>query len=435
MSRRIARLKYLVASFLFAALFFIQSLTLTWTPRFAFQALILNLAIMLGIYAFRGFDNSTTYSLNSCIVSYISGTILGILFALIPIILFTPRLPRLTFGVTALVAALVFPLLSCMMMRYSIKHLPPRRYLVIGKEEELAPILEEVEKASMGKFEIYSYMNPTAASLTQAITFEETKPFDAILIGDPKLARDVDFTVNQAEQNGFALEYLPLLVESTLKRIPLEIIDIFRDYYDVAFTDIHVSQRKRVFDLMVSAIGLILSSPVILFLAIAIPIESGWPLIFKQKRIGLHMKPFVFKKFRSLTNVSEEDLNKLEDPNETIGVRETKIGKFIRRLRLDEIPQFINVFQGNMSIIGPRPEMENYHRKALEHIPYYAYRYRLKPGISGWAQINYPHTSTMEDYRRKTEYDLYYIKNQSFRLDLEIALKTVETMLGMRGSK
>jgi len=435
MTRRIASLKYLVATFLFVTLFFIQSLTLIWTPLFVFQALILNVAIMLGIYAFRGFDNSTTYSLNSCVVSYISGTILGILFALIPIVFLNPRLPRPTFFVTAFIAAFIFPLLSCMMMRYTIKHLPPKRYLVIGREEDLGPILEEVKNASMGKIEIYSYMNPSAATLTEAVSFEDTKPFDSILIGDPKLARDVEFTINHAEQRGFAVEYLPLLVESTLKRIPLEMIDIFREYYDVAFTDIHMSQRKRVFDLILSAIGFVLTSPIILFLAIAIPIESGWPLVFKQKRIGLQMKPFVFKKFRSLTNVSEEDLEKLEDPNETIGARVTKIGKFIRKTRLDEIPQFINVFQGDMSIIGPRPEMENYHNKALKSIPYYSYRYRLKPGISGWAQINYPHTSTMEDYRRKTEYDLYYIKNQSFRLDLEITLKTIETMLGMRGSK
>ena len=435
MIKRIANLKYLIATFLFVTLFFIQSLTLTWTPGYAFQALILNIAIMLGVYAFRGFDNLTTYSLNSCIVSYISGTVLGVLFALIPIVFFTPRLPRLTFFVTAAVSGLIFPFLSCMLMRYTIKQLPPRRYLVIGRAEELGPILEEVKKASMGKIEIYSYMNPSAATLTEAISFEDVKPFDAILVGDPKLARSVEDPMGQGEANGYTIEYLPIVVESSLKRIPLELIDIFRDYYDVAFTDIHISQKKRVFDLILSAIGLTITSPLLLFLSIAIPIESGWPLVFKQKRIGLHMKPFTFKKFRSLTNVSEEDLNKLEDPNETIGGRVTKIGKFIRKTRLDEIPQFFNVFQGNMSIIGPRPEMENYHNKALKSIPYYSYRYRLRPGITGWAQINYPHTSTMEDYKRKTEYDLYYIKNQSFRLDLEITLKTIETMLGMRGSK
>ncbi len=435
MIRRIANLKYLIATFLFVTLFFIQSLTLTWTPGYAIQALLLNVAIMLGIYAFRGFDNLTTYSLNSCIVSYISGTVLGVLFALIPIVFFAPRLPRFTFFVTAAVSGLIFPFLSCVLMRYTIKHLPPRRYLVIGREEDLGPILDEVKKASMGKIEIYSYMNPSAATLTEAISLEEVKPFDAILIGDPKLARSVEDPLGQGEANGYTIEYLPIVVESSLKRIPLELIDIFRDYYDVAFTDIQISQRKRVFDLILSAIGLIITSPLLLFLSIAIPIESGWPLVFKQKRIGLHMKPFTFKKFRSLTNVSEEDLNKLEDPNETIGGRVTKIGKFIRKTRLDEIPQFFNVFQGTMSIIGPRPEMENYHNKALKSIPYYSYRYRLKPGITGWAQINYPHTSTMEDYKRKTEYDLYYIKNQSFRLDLEITLKTIETMLGMRGSK
>jgi len=320
-------------------------------------------------------------------------------------------------------------------MRYTIKHLPPRRYLVIGKEEELSPILEEVKKASMNKIEIYTYMNPSPATLTAAIEIEAIKPYDAILIGDPQLARGVEDIINQAEGNGIQIEYLPLLVESSLHRIPIVLVDAFRDYYDVAFSNIHMSYRKRAFDLIMSTFLLVLASPLILFLAIAIPIESGLPIIFKQKRIGMKMKPFLFKKFRSLTNVNPDELDQLDDPNATIDQRVTKIGRFMRKTRLDEIPQFINVFQGTMSIIGPRPEMENYHKQALESIPYYAYRYRLKPGISGWAQINFSHTSTMEDYRKKTEYDLYYIKNQSFRLDLEIALKTIQTMLGMRGSK
>jgi lipopolysaccharide/colanic/teichoic acid biosynthesis glycosyltransferase len=320
-------------------------------------------------------------------------------------------------------------------MRYTIKHLPPKRYLVIGKEEELSPILEEVRKASMNKIQIYSYLNPSPATLAATIEMETARPYDAILIGDPQLARGVDTIVNQAERNGIGVEYLPLVVESTLKRVPIGLIDTFKDYYDVAFSSIHKSYRKRAFDLLFSAFFLIIASPLIIVLSIAIPLESGWPIIFKQKRIGMNMMPFMFMKFRSLVNVSQSELDKLDDPNATISQRVTRVGKLIRKVRLDEIPQFLNVIQGTMSIVGPRPEMVNYHKQALESIHYYSYRYKLKPGITGWAQINYPHTSTMEDYRKKTEYDLYYIKNQSFRLDLEITLKTIETMLGMRGSK
>jgi hypothetical protein len=299
MLRRIANLKYLIASFLFVTLFFIQSLTLTWTPGYAFQALILNVAIMLGIYAFRGFDNLTTYSLNSCIVSYISGTVLGVLFALIPIVFFTPRLPRLTFFVTAAVSGLIFPFLSCVLMRYTIKHLPPRRYLVIGREEDLGPILEEVKKASMGKIEIYSYMNPSAATLTEAMSFEDVRPFDAILIGDPKLAKDVEDVLSQ-RSGEVGVEYLPVVVESALHRIPMKMIDIFGDYYDIVFSQVHISHRKRVVDLVISSFALIVLSPLFLILWLLIVIEDGRPGIFTQERVGLNNKTFRIHKFRSM---------------------------------------------------------------------------------------------------------------------------------------
>ena len=112
-----------------------------------------------------------------------------------------------------------------------------------------------------------------------------------------------------------------------------------------------------------------------------------------------------------------------------------KSGKIIRKLRLDELPQFWNIIKGNMSIVGPRPEMLEFHNMMSNQIPFYNYRLKLNPGITGWAQIHYKHTSTLEDYIKKTEYDLYYIKNRNIFLDIKIMLKTVETMLGMRGTR
>jgi lipopolysaccharide/colanic/teichoic acid biosynthesis glycosyltransferase len=182
-------------------------------------------------------------------------------------------------------------------------------------------------------------------------------------------------------------------------------------------------------------IGIIIGSPIMAILAIAILVESGRPVIFKQKRIGTNMEPFTFIKFRSLKNLSETELEKLNNPNATIKQRVTKAGKLMRKFRIDELPQFFNVLNGTMSVIGPRPEMPAYHNQCLENIPYYSLRYKMKPGITGWAQINYKHTSGLEDYKIKTEYDLYYIKNRSILLDLQITLRTIETMLGMRGAR
>ena len=431
MIRRIASLKYLIATFLFVTLFFIQSLTLTWTPLFVFQVFILNVAIMLGIYAFRGFDNLTTYSLNSCIVSYISGTVLGVLFALIPIVFFTPRLPRLTFFVTAAVSGLIFPFLSCVLMRYTIKHLPPRRYLVIGREEELGPILEEVKKASMGKIEIYSYMNPSAATLTEAMTFEEVKPFDAILIGDPKLAKDVEDVLSQ-RSGEVGVEYLPAVVESALHRIPLKLIDLFSDYYDVVFSQVHISHRKRVVDLVISSFALIVLSPVFLILWLLIVIEDGRPGIFTQERVGLNNKTFRIHKFRSMRKTSESEGSKYATQQ---GDNITKLGKIMRPIRLDEIPQFYDIFKGNMSFIGPRPEQPGFAEELAADLPYYKLRHKLKTGLTGWAQTNYKYAATIEEQEKKLSYDLYYVKNQSTMLDLQIILKTFETVVFRKGAK
>jgi len=427
MLRRIANLKYLIASFLFVTLFFIQSLTLTWTPGYAFQVLILNVAIMLGIYAFRGFDNLTTYSLNSCIVSYISGTVLGVLFALIPIVFFTPRLPRLTFFVTAAVSGLIFPFLSCVLMRYTIKHLPPRRYLVIGREEDLGPILEEVKKASMGKIEIYSYMNPSVATLTEAISFEDTKPFDAILIGDPELARGVQPVLNEAITNNTSIEYLPTLVENSLHRIPIEIIERFRDYYEIVFSEARISRRIRVADIVFSSALLVLFSPFILFSVLYILIRDGRPIFFTQPRHGINARIFKVYKFRTMNDPEEgEDFPTL-----------TKSGKLLRMTRLNEIPQLFSVIKGHMSIVGPRPDIPSTYEYCTREIPFYRYRTRVMPGITGHAQVVYRYVDKLEydTFARRLSYDLYYVKNMDFRLYLSTMLRTAEVMLFRRGAK
>jgi lipopolysaccharide/colanic/teichoic acid biosynthesis glycosyltransferase len=427
MLRKLAGYKYMIATLLYASLFFTQSLTLTWTVGYIFQALILNTAIMLGIYAFRGFDNSTTSSMNSCFVSYLSGTILGVVFAMIPILFFHARLPRFTIAITAALSIFIFPFIGCILMRYTIKHLPPRRYLVIGREEELSPILEEVRKASMNKIQIYSYLNPSPATLAAAIEIETARPYDAILIGDPQLARGVEHILNEAITKNTDIEYLPTLVENTLHRIPIEIITIFKDYYQIIFSQARYSRRIRVMDILFSGALLVLFSPFILFSIIYILARDGRPVFYSQPRHGLNAKIFRVYKFRTMNDPEEEETRP------TI----TRSGKLLRMTRLNEIPQLLSVLKGDMSLVGPRPDIPSTYEYCTKEIPFYRYRTKIMPGITGHAQVLYRYVDKLEydTFARRLSYDLYYVKNMDFRLYLSVMLRTAETMVFRRGAK
>ncbi len=427
MLRKLAGYKYIIATLLYASLFFTQSLTLTWTIGYIVQALILNTAIMLGIYAFRGFDNSTTSSMNSCFVSYLSGTILGVVFAMIPILFFHARLPRFSIAITAALSIFIFPFIGCILMRYTIKHLPPKRYLVIGREEELSPILEEVRKASMNKIQIYSYLNPSPATLAAAIEMETARPYDAILIGDSQLARGVAHILNEAITKNTDIEYLPTLVENTLHRIPIEIITIFKDYYQIIFSQARYSRRIRVMDILFSGALLVLFSPFILFSIIYILARDGRPVFYSQPRHGLNAKIFRVYKFRTMNDPEEEETKP------TI----TRSGKLLRMTRLNEIPQLLSVLKGDMSLVGPRPDIPSTYEYCTKEIPFYRYRTKIMPGITGHAQVLYRYVDKLEydTFARRLSYDLYYVKNMDFRLYLSVMLRTAETMVFRRGAK
>jgi len=190
---------------------------------------------------------------------------------------------------------------------------------------------------------------------------------------------------------------------------------------------------KRWFDVLASLFLLVIIWPVMLLTALAIIIESGWgaPVLYRQIRVGLHGKLFKVIKFRSMFTDAEKD-GKAQWAR-TNDDRITKVGKFIRKVRLDEVPQIYNVLKGEMSFVGPRPERPEFVEKFAETIPYYAERHRVKPGITGWAQLCYCYGSSYQDTIEKLQYDLYYIKNYSIFLDLLIILQTIEVVLWGRG--
>jgi sugar transferase (PEP-CTERM system associated) len=190
---------------------------------------------------------------------------------------------------------------------------------------------------------------------------------------------------------------------------------------------------KRLVGVFISTVMLIALSPLILLIAVAIKLDSRGPALFSQERVGEYGKTFVLYKFRSMQEDAEEETGPVWATEEDCRI--TRVGKIIRKLRIDELPQLWNVFKGDMSFVGPRPERSFFVEKLKETIPYYNERFTVKPGVTGWAQVKYSYGASEEDALEKLKYDLYYIKNMSFLMDMIIIFHTFKIVLLSRGSR
>jgi sugar transferase (PEP-CTERM system associated) len=189
---------------------------------------------------------------------------------------------------------------------------------------------------------------------------------------------------------------------------------------------------KRGFDLAMSALLFVLALPLMAFVAVAIKLDSKGPVFYRQERVGLNGKTYRLWKFRSMRTDAEKNGAVWAKVNDD---RVTRVGRFIRKTRIDEIPQVFNVLMGDMSFVGPRPERPVFVEQLKEEIPFFSLREAVKPGITGWAQIRYPYGASVEDARNKLEYDLYYVKNGSLFLDFGIIFHTVRHVLLGRGAR
>ena len=221
--------------------------------------------------------------------------------------------------------------------------------------------------------------------------------------------------------------------ESHWRHVPVHNIDPFWPL-QMGFQLARISPYhylKRLFDLALSGLLLVICSPLIVLLTFLVWVTSGRPAIFRQLRVGREGHPFTAYKFRTMImrteNENDDIYTRPDDP------RVTRIGRWLRKLRLDELPQLWNVFTGEMSLIGPRAEWIKCAERYEKKIPFYHFRHLVKPGITGWAQVNYPYGESDEDAIVKLQYDLYYIRHYSLKLDAMIVLKTVHTMLFGKG--
>jgi len=192
------------------------------------------------------------------------------------------------------------------------------------------------------------------------------------------------------------------------------------------------SAAKRIFDVTASLLLLVMTLPVIVVFALLVKLDSRGPAFFRQTRVGLYGQPFDVIKLRSMRLDAEVNGAQFAQRNDP---RVTRIGRFIRKVRIDELPQTWSVLKGEMSFVGPRPERPEFVADLEDKLPYYAERHMVKPGITGWAQINYPYGASIEDSRHKLEYDLYYAKNYTPFLDLLILLQTLRVVLWHEGAR
>lgn len=229
--------------------------------------------------------------------------------------------------------------------------------------------------------------------------------------------------------------------ERRLYRIPIMLIGDSIDRKELCNGNKRYFRIKRIVDVFFSTILLTLLTPIMIVTAIAIKLDSPGPIFYQQKRVGLEKATFSLIKFRSMIQDAEKDTGAIWASENDMRI--TRIGRIIRALRIDELPQLLNVLKGEMSLVGPRPERPEFVNNFLGdrsgnklRIPLYSERLAVKPGITGWAQIMYPYAKTHEQSIKKLEYDLYYIKNISFRLDILIMIKTVRVaLLGWNGKK
>ena len=237
-----------------------------------------------------------------------------------------------------------------------------------------------------------------------------------------------------AQQMGVDITRMPVVYEELLGRVPIQSLEanwILRSFVDEARVSGFYELGKRILDIiggMIGTIGMLIVFP---FVAIGIMLDDGRPIFYGQMRSGRGGHPYRILKFRTMRRDAEADgLPKWASEDDK---RATRVGKILRRTHFDELPQFLNVLRGEMSLVGPRAERPELVSMFQSHIPFYRARLLVKPGITGWAQVNYGYASSVEETMVKLEYDLYYIKHRRLMIDLVILLRTPSRMLGFRG--
>lgn len=266
---------------------------------------------------------------------------------------------------------------------------------------------------------------------------DPTTPLDHVDAVTVDLRADLDDAwerrIAELALAGVPIYHIKHLQESLTGRVELE--HLSETSYGTLSPPAGYVTVKRIIDIVVAALALVFLSPVMCVVALLVRLDSPGPAIFKQRRIGFRGRPFVVRKFRTMREGGVNETSREAAMTLDGDSRITRIGHFLRRSRLDELPQLINVLRGEMSLIGPRPEAEVLSQWYEQEIPFYRYRHIVSPGVTGWAQVSQGHVTDVKDVVSKLHYDFYYIKNLSPWIDFLIVVRTMMTMISGRGAR
>jgi exopolysaccharide biosynthesis polyprenyl glycosylphosphotransferase len=309
-----------------------------------------------------------------------------------------------------------------------------RNIIFVGHKDDLDNF--RAECARMGTARPFVHADPSVSGQVESVLGTVVRSevlVEAIVVKESgnDLPSDVPIRLVQLYFQGVPTYTLELFHQVYWRKIPLYRINpiwLFQEGFKVAREPVF-ERTKRALDILLSVLGLILSLPVVAVAAVAIKLDDGGPIFFTQRRIGQHKVPFKLVKLRTM-RASDGSSDPYTRQNDS---RITRVGSLLRNTRMDELPQLWNVLLGDMSLIGPRAEWDRLVAEYERDIPSYHFRHLVKPGITGWAQVNYRYGQGVEDTLRKLEYDLYYIRRYSFMLDASIVLKTLHVMLLRKG--
>ena len=415
-------------------------------PRAAVYALVvLGALAALGMYQPRLRENWTGLFARQCVGFLVGGSAVALLFYILP----QAYVGRGLLGLALLIGFLLLTLSHAAFARLVDVEALKRRVLVLGSGRQAAVITQRMRRrVDRRGFHLVGFLPmpgeipvvPAERLLTSnepLPAFVERLQINEIVIGpeDRRGSLPMDDLL-ECRQAGVAVTSLATFFERELGTIKLHLVDpswlVFSDGFDASPLR---RLTKRAFDIVAAMIVLALAWPLMLGAIIAIRLESGRgaPILYRQERVGERGRTFPLVKFRSMRTDAEKDgiarwASKQDD-------RVTRVGQFIRKTRIDELPQLWNVLRGDMSLVGPRPERPQFVAELAKKIRYYELRHCVKPGLAGWAQLNYPYGATEEDAAEKHKYDLFYVKNHDLMLDLMILIQTVEVVVFRRGAR
>lgn len=385
-----------------------------------------------GLYDFRSMKNSKGFLYRLMQAMFYNALASSLIFYFFPLVSY-----KLTNGIepkTNLIIILIFSTILIFVWRYffnyAIAKTPQSRVLFWGVNKEIMALSEYLTKnPQLGQKPLGFITDGEYANIQQKI--DKTKANTIVITKEIKGNKTLVKTLFQLIPKGISIIEFDSYCERLTGKVPLSLIEelwflenlvgIKKQFYEFF---------KRVLDLLLSII-LILPALVILpLIALAIKLDTNGPIFFKQKRVGRSGKIFELIKYRSMVK-DAEFVGGLK--GEGYDIRLTRAGYYLRKSYLDELPQIINVLNGDMSFVGPRPERPEYIDGLKKEIPFYEMRLLVSPGLTGWAQIHMENDASVEDAPEKMQYDLYYVKNRSFTLDLLISMRTIFTLLRRRG--